>query len=201
MPWAYCKNSRRGRERGPAASPRPVRQRLGPWIVSHHASPQQTTNEGCEEQTWGGGASRGALQLKRLSSCKLKRHYLLTWRCPLWGCTLWCENTERVSEGKRKEKEKKEVWIVALTGNSADKKIVCWHGFWNIISSVCRITSDAPLTSWKCSMQHLSETSEECFKTKGHHAINIRNNETQRKAFSFKFFTKKLLTLRWNISK
>lgn len=28
-----------GREREPAASPRPVRQRLGPWIVSHHASP------------------------------------------------------------------------------------------------------------------------------------------------------------------
>lgn len=29
------------------------------------------------------GQRRGALQLKRLSSCKLKRHYLLTWRCPL----------------------------------------------------------------------------------------------------------------------
>lgn len=31
-----------------------------------------------EEGRW-----KGALQLKRLSSCKLKRHYLLTWRCPL----------------------------------------------------------------------------------------------------------------------
>lgn len=47
------------REREPAASPHTVRQRLGPWFVSHHASPQQTTNEGCEEQTWGGGASEG----------------------------------------------------------------------------------------------------------------------------------------------
>lgn len=47
------------------------------------------------------GRRRGALQLKRLSSCKLKRHYLLTWRCPLWGCTLWCENT------KKKKREKK----------------------------------------------------------------------------------------------
>ncbi len=49
-----------------------------------------------EEGRW-----RGALQLKSLSSCKLKRHYLLTWGCPLWGCTLWCENIEGERERER----------------------------------------------------------------------------------------------------
>lgn len=85
--------------------PRPVRQRLGPWIVSHHASPPTDRKwrmwraKDGEEGCW-----RGAQQLKRLSSCKLKRHYLLTWRCPLWGCTLWCEITGR--ERHKKEERK-----------------------------------------------------------------------------------------------
>lgn len=137
MPWAYCKNSRRGREREPAATPRPVRQRLALWIVSHHAPPppQQTPNEGCEKQKWGGGVLEGgALHLKRLSSCKLERHYLLTWRCPLWGCTLWCENRERDIQKRRKKRKKKNEWRkrsagCGSTSNSGDKKIVCWHGF------------------------------------------------------------------------
>lgn len=72
-----------------------------------------------EEGRW-----RGTLQLKRLSSCKLKRHYLLTWQCPLWGCTLWCENTEG---------EKEKVCTVASAANNIDNCLLAW--FWNIISS------------------------------------------------------------------
>ncbi len=91
-----------------------------------------------EEGRW-----RGALQLKRLPSCKLKRHYLLTWRCPLWGCTLWCENTEREKEQKKEKREQKlkkkerSMWSVASTGNSKDKKIVCWHGLETSVVSLC----------------------------------------------------------------
>lgn len=128
MPWAYCKNSRRGREREPAASPCPVRQRLGPWIVSHHASPQQTTNEGCEEQTRGGGAYVGALS-------NLKGFHPVNWKDIIfWPGDALCEavhyGVKTQSERKReKGKEKEKGWIVTSTGNGADKKTVCWHGF------------------------------------------------------------------------
>lgn len=52
------------------------------------------------------GCWRGTLQLKRLSSYKLKRHYLLTWRCTVWGCKLWCENTARQTWKRRKKRIK-----------------------------------------------------------------------------------------------
>jgi len=86
--------------------------------------PRPTANEGCEEQTWGGGGGGGARQLKRLSSCKLKRHYLLTWRCPLRGGVKTHREKERERKrkrecnGKKKKKnkvEEKEVRIVAST--------------------------------------------------------------------------------------
>lgn len=112
--WAYCKNSRSGREGEPMASPCPVRQRFGPWIVSHHASPP--TDHKWRMRRANGGKGRGlqreALQLKRLSSCKLKRHYLLTWRCPLWGRTLGFKQWEKKGDKKRRAKGRKKVWIV-----------------------------------------------------------------------------------------
>lgn len=125
MPWAYCKNSRRGREREPTASPRPVRQRLGPWIVSHHASPQQTTNEGCEEQTQGGGALHN-----------LKGFHPVNWKDIIfWPEDALCEavhygvKTQRETKKKKKKRQRTEVWTVTSAGYSIDKKCVCWLGF------------------------------------------------------------------------
>lgn len=102
-----------------------------------------------EEGRW-----RGALQLKRLSSCKLKRHYLLTWRCPLWGCTWWCENTERehVKEkrGEKRENERRNkkcgLWIqmVIVQIRKLFSAAVLKH--YQEFLYVWRITSDAPLT-------------------------------------------------------
>lgn len=79
---------------------RPVRRRCGPCIVSHHApptTPKITANERCEhrgrekkkkKKKNKAGCRRSARQLKRLSSCKLERFYLLTCRCPEPGCEI-----------------------------------------------------------------------------------------------------------------
>lgn len=73
-----------GEKHSPWLLPVPAGTGLAPGLCHMTLTPQQTANEGCEVQKWGrrseGGG--GALQLKRLSSCKLKRHYRLTWRCP-----------------------------------------------------------------------------------------------------------------------
>lgn len=122
-----------GKKREPTASPRPVRQRLGPWIVSHHASPQQTTNEGCEEQTQGGGALHN-----------LKGFHPVNWKDIIfWPEDALCEavhygvKTQRDKEKKRR-KQKKEVWTVTSAGYSIDKKCVCWLGFETLsVVSLC----------------------------------------------------------------
>lgn len=148
MPQAYCRNSRTEREREggrgwkraggfslscqtevwplDCVTSRPPR----PPSPTDHKWRMWRANVGRKE----GGGCRGALQLKRLSSCKLKRHYLLTWRCPRRGRTLWCENRKSGKErkdqrGEKKKKKKTEEWIVPSTGNSVDKKNLCWHGF------------------------------------------------------------------------
>lgn len=69
------------------------------------------------------GQRRGALQLKRLSSCKLKRHYLLTWRCPLWGRTLWCKNTRREREREQRTEKRR------IKNGRRKGKHEAWSGF------------------------------------------------------------------------
>lgn len=67
--------------------------------------------------------------------------------------------TEWAKENEREKRKGKEERIEASAGNSVDKEIV-W--FLNIICSfsVWRITSDAPLTLWKCSAKYLSVNCE-----------------------------------------
>lgn len=64
----------------------PVASQAWPLDCVTSRVPPADRYEGCEVQKWGkAGMGGGALQLKRLSSWKPKRHYLLTWRCPQRG--------------------------------------------------------------------------------------------------------------------
>lgn len=122
MPWARCKNSRREGEL--AASHCPVRQRLGPWIVSYHAPPPTDHKWRMWRANVGRRRVGGALY-------NLKGFHPVNWKDIIsWPGDALCEPVPYGVKTQREEGEKRKGEIsVALTGNVTDKKILCWHGF------------------------------------------------------------------------
>lgn len=76
-----------------------------------------------KDHRWRIGNAQGKEEgwdLKGFHHVKLKRHYLLTWRCPLWDCTQWCKKKEsewvsvcvrkRKGGGEYKKRERHRKW-------------------------------------------------------------------------------------------
>lgn len=140
MPWAYCKNSRRGRERAGGFSPSCQTEAWPLDCVTSRFPPTDRKWRMWRANVWRRG-NGGALY-------NLKGFHPVNWKDIIfWPGDALCEavhdgvkkHMEREGAEEREKRiktERKEVWSEASTGNKEIKN-VCWHGFETSVVSLC----------------------------------------------------------------